>query len=275
MSGKKTVDLSNRVTELDLIRGICILGMAVDHAFAMTIFMLPSIFQNSEATYSIYKFGLQYWNSTPRLIIHLIGLSLFLLLTGVCCSFSRSNIKRGTKLLIVSVIFTVVTIIFMNIIGEQDEIVTFGVLHCIAVCLLLVGVLEKIKTNKWIYLAIGLVMIVVGVLFVKVINEHGDYYVSYSSESLWTLVPKIILGLSYAGADCIPLFPYGGVVFVGVFLGKQFYSEKKPLVFKNYHNNIVTILGRHTLVFYLVHLLIIVPIWVVVYLILGAKLTIF
>lgn len=275
MSRKKIVDLSKRVTELDLIRGICILGMAVDHAFAMTIFMLPSIFQNSEATYNIYQFGLKYWNSTPRMIIHLIGLSLFLLLTGVCCSFSRSNIRRGTKLLIVSVIFTIVTIIFMNLIGEQDEIVTFGVLHCIAVCLLVVGVLDKINTNKWVYLAIGLVMIVVGILFVTVINENGDYYVKYSSESLWTLVPKIILGLSYAGADCIPLFPYGGVVFVGVFLGRQFYSERKSLVFKSYHNNIVTMLGRHTLVFYLVHLLIIVPIWVVVYLILGAKLTIF
>lgn len=273
--GKKTIDLTNRVAELDVIRGLCILGMAVDHAFAMVVFMLPSIFQNSTSTYNIYTFGIEYWNSTFRMIIHMLGLSLFLLLTGVCCSFSRSNIKRGARLFAVSIAFSLVTVIFMNIIDEKDNMVFFGVLHCIAVSLLIIGLLEKIKTNKWIYLAIGVVMVAVGIIFVNVVNEFGDNTVSVSSESLWTLIPKCVIGLAYTGADCEPLFPYGGIIFIGVFLGKMIYKDKKSLIFKKYHNNFLTFVGRHTLIFYLVHLLVIVPIWVVVYLILGAKLTIF
>jgi len=272
---KKQKDLSGRATELDLIRGICILGMAVDHAFAMVLFVLPNIFQNSVKTYEIFQFSMSYWNSTFRLIIHILGLSLFLLLTGICCSFSRNNIKRGGKLLAVAMVITIASFALFTLVDSKDDIISFGVLHCIAISLLIVGLLEKIKTNKWVYLAIGIVVIVAGILFVNVINEHGEYTVSYSSESLFTLIPKVIVGLAYSGSDCEPLMPYGGIVFVGVFIGKMFYKDRKSLIFKQYHNNFVTMVGRNTLWFYVLHLLVIVPIWVVVYLLLGAKLTIF
>lgn len=273
--GRVKKDLSGRAAELDIIRGLCILGMAVDHAFAMVIFMLPNIFQQSVATYDITKFAYSYWNSPFRMFIHILGLSLFLMLTGICCTFSRNNLKRGAKLFAVAMLFTLASVVIMLIVDSTDDIVSFGVLHCISVCLLIIGLLEKANTNKWVYLAIGVVMVVVGILFINLVNENRDYTVSYSSESLWTLIPKTIVGLAYTGADCEPLFPYGGIVFIGVFFGKWLYKDRKSLLFKRYYNNPVTFFGRNTLWFYLLHLLVIVPVWIVVYLILGARLTIF
>ena len=67
-----------------------------------------------------------------------------------------------------------------ELINDPELMITFGVLHCIALSLILIGLLEKVTSNKWIYLAIGLIMVSIG-LYLHISPEYGNYqyYVMY------------------------------------------------------------------------------------------------
>lgn len=65
------------------------------------------------------------------------------------------------------------------------------------------------------------------------------------------------------------IFLYGGEIFIGVFLGKLLYKDRKSLFNFNYHNNVITFIGRHSLIFYFAHQIIITGLFFVILLIMG------
>jgi uncharacterized membrane protein len=141
-----------------------------------------------------------------------------------------------------------------------DITITFGVLHCIALSLLFIGLHEKFGTNKWAYLIIGCIMVILGsFIYVRSLaaSPTGSIYVSYSSDTFLNLFIKQIIGQVEVGGDSFAFFLYGGQIYVGVFLGKLLYPQRKSLLChipkcKNvkYHNNFLTLMGRNSLLFY-------------------------
>ena len=264
---EKLLQLNNRILELDLFRGIAVILMILDHFMYDIWGIMPMLFKDfpgngfSEA---LYDFSRWYWNWNAREIVRYIILFVFLGLTGVCCSFSKSNLKRGAKLLTVAYLLTVVTYIIGLVIDDPNMMITFGVLHCIAISLILIGLLEKFVKNKWCYLAIGIIMLMIGIII-----DQDAYFVSYEGNNIIVLTFKQMLGSVRCGSDCFPLFLNGGQIFIGVFLGKLLYEQRKSIFNAKYSNNPLTFVGRNSLVVYFAHQVILPVITALILLICG------
>ena len=89
------------------------------------------------------------------------------------------------------------------------------------------------------------------------------------------IVFETILVINSSGSDHFPIFLNGGQIFIGVFLGKLLYSNKQSLFKKaKYHNNVVTFVGRNSLIVYFAHQVILPVLAGLVLLILGYSLNI-
>ncbi len=244
--------LSNRITELDLFRGIAVILMIFDHLMFDLWGLFPSVFADYPARngfwWKVYETAYEYWFWDVRVLVRGVVVFVFLALTGICCSFSRSNVKRAGKLFIVALLMSAVTFAVGYAIGDLDIGILFGVLHCIAVTLFLVGLLEKLRADKLVYLSVGILMLAAGIYLGRSVP-----YISYGSIPTLQLLWRTVIGTAECGGDSFPLLLCGGQIMIGVFLGKWLYAKRKPLLFKKYKNNLLTFVGRHSLLVYVVH----------------------
>ena len=264
----KNISPKKRILEIDLLRGIAIIFMMFDH-FMYDIFgFLPEIFsdfpKNDGLSFNIYNFAKEYWRMDLRYFFRYVIIFIFMGVVGICASFSKNNIKRGTKLLGVSLILSLLTYILSLAMEDPTLLITFGTLHSISLSLLFVGILLRYVDNRFFYLGLGISMIVVGAFF-----EFNVKYMEFGDESLFLIILKQIIGLIECGGDTTPFLLNGGQVLVGVFLGKTFYKEKRSLLNKEYKNNVLTFIGRNALIIYFLHQIIIPVILSLLLMILG------
>lgn len=267
---EKSKKNKNRIIELDMMRGIAVLFMFFDHFMYDIAFFMKNIFVDYPGTDNFFatmaSLGNRYWYWDVRIAVREIILFVFLGLIGICCSFSKNNIKRGVKLLIASLVLTLATFIIGIIVDDLDIMITFGVLHCAALALILIGVLEKFIKNKWFYFAMAVVMITLGVYFY--VNCH---YAHYKDNTVWAIIFNQIIGTQQYGSDFFPFLLYGGEIFAGVFLGKLLYKDRTSLFKKEYKNNVITFIGRNSLLIYFAHQVVIGVLLFLIILIAGYK----
>lgn len=266
--------LKARVTEIDLIRGICVILMVIDHTFYDLFGVLPEIFYDYPPTEGFwrnaYNFSVDYWVCDARVVARFVVIAFFLVLTGICCSFSRSNLKRGLKLFGVAMLVTLVTFVAGKIMGDGELLITFGILHCISLAILLCSLIDVFTQNRYVYAVIGGLMIIVGIF----LSDFNEYYYS-DVPNVFVAVLRQIVGRGMFGSDSYSFLLFGGQVVLGVAAGKFLYPERKPLLFKKgYSDNVVTFIGRHALLVYVAHQLIIPVLLGLVLLICGFKLSI-
>jgi len=233
--------LSERFAELDLLRGIAILGMIFLHIlWDLDYFGIMPI--NNE----IYKFQ----KSIP---------ALFFLLVGICLVVSRNKkihlpsyderkydihlIMRGLKIFSLGMIITTTTLLFIT-----DRPIFFGVLHCIGVSIILSIPFLKIKPS---YTAIAGVMIIALGLTLNMFPMEDP------------TVVHLAAGLHQADVstytiDYFPLLPWFGITLLGVSLGNILYKDNKrrfplPDLSRFKPASIFSWLGKHSLAIYLLH----------------------
>ena len=116
---KSVLRLSKRIFEVDLLRGIVIWGMIIDH----TIFNFSDkgFFKD---VFNFHGYGTLGWveafrgfctpfyDSEFRIGVRLFGIFALFMLTGISSSFSKSNIRRGLLLTGFGVLITVILNIF-------------------------------------------------------------------------------------------------------------------------------------------------------------------
>ncbi len=244
----KADKLSKRVIELDLLRGVAVLLMILDHFMFDLWGLLPTFFRTYPE--NIADFAMKYWDWDVRTAIRTVVLFIFFSLTGVCSSFSRSNLKRGGKLMAVAMLLTLFTFIIGKIADYRNLTIVFGVLHCIALSLLCVGLTERLHWNRYVYLAVGVILWGIGIVISVRVDAH---LIGYGTEPFFPLLGKTILGFAQCGSDSFDFPTTCGQIFVGVFLGKWLYRERKSLFGKPYRNNPITFMGRHSLWVYFIH----------------------
>ena len=168
-----------------------------------------------------------------------IGVSLFILLSGIASNYSENNLKRGIKLFIIALLLTLVTYLFNN-----DYYIKFGILHFLGIAIILYHFYRHASYQELFAILIFAIFITG---YVQTTTVHSPYL-------FW-------LGLynrSFVSADYVPLFGFLTVFIIGNILGK--YLKAKKWYFNKLKANIFTFLGRHTLLIYLIHQPIIIAI---------------
>ena len=114
-----------RIELLDALRGFGVLVMVMHHILYDLIVFCGARFQ---------LFGNVIFDS-----LHYIAAGSFLVLAGISSRFSRSNVKRGVKLFLVAMCFTVVTSLPMI-----DLPIRFGVLHLLGASMVFYGLTAEV-----------------------------------------------------------------------------------------------------------------------------------
>ena len=221
--------MAKRIWELDVFRGICILGMVLVHFIYDLVELYGIIDWSYPAVFSFVKD----WGGV-----------LFLLLSGVCATLGSRSVRRGLIVFACGLVCTAVTA-GMYLLGFAGKyiIIWFGVLHCLGLCMILWAPLKKLPT--WALAVLGAVII-----------AAGFWTNGIRVECTW-LFP---LGLTYRGfssSDYFPLLPNLGFFLLGSVIGRTLYRKKETLLPQiNAESPVLKFLGfcgRQSLFIYLLH----------------------
>ncbi|NYT19615.1 MAG: DUF1624 domain-containing protein [Methanosarcinales archaeon] len=201
-------ELQERFWEIDLLRGIAIIMMVGFHLL-----------------YDINYLGAYEINlaTGPGFIIGRTTAILFIMIAGISLSISHSKsrkvydletgfikyTKRGLKIFLWGMVITAGSYIFL-----RDGVIVFGILHFIGAGIILAYPFLKYKTAD--------LMLAIPVI------ATGLWMQNHNIESTWLFW----IGLRYDGFhsyDYFPIFPWFGVLLIGIFLGNSLYpSHTRP-----------------------------------------------
>lgn len=230
--------MHTRYIEIDLLRTLAIILMIIFHIF-----------------FDLHAFyGLPIDPDTaPWLIVFGdIAKNLFLLLVGISFVISydrqvqrgatrkdirRKFIPRGLRIIGYGIIITIVTYLF-----DAQTYVRFGILHLIGVSILLLPFFVRIRWNT----PVALICIALGPL------------VASQSVSTSLLLPFGLMYPGFMSIDYFPLFPWFGVVLIGLVVGRFVYIDHqwrraKPYSPSQHWVRWLSFPGRHSLFLYLIH----------------------
>ena len=145
---KKKVKNSNRVWEIDYLRGFAIWGMIVDHFLFNFYDLYEYFFDNFRDGWAgkVQLFAFEYWVSDVRITFRLLGVILFVFLCGVSSSFSRNNYKRSFGLIALGGLITLFSYIFGIITDDMSWHIFISTLTGIGLCLLIYSLCETLFT---------------------------------------------------------------------------------------------------------------------------------
>jgi uncharacterized membrane protein len=228
--------LEGRFWELDLLRGCAVIMMVVFHlAYDLNYF----------GVYGLDMYS-GFWFYLAR-----ITAGTFILLVGVSLSLSSERarllgqqrlfiklLKRGLKIFALGLGITAATYLLI-----ANGFIVFGILHFIGASIILAYPFLNMKAQN---IIIGLIIIAVG-LYLQGMAVNFPWL-------LWLGLPP----RDFYTLDYIPLFPWFGVILIGIFIGNTFYGGYRrridPPDLSGYApTRFFILLGRISLPIYLIH----------------------
>jgi uncharacterized membrane protein len=223
-------DVSQRIWEIDFLRGLSIILVIGYH-----------LLYDLGAYVGIERFlGWSTDLSTPAWIVaqHFFA-GLFIVLSGTSSTLSRSNMRRGLRLLAVALIISAITYIY-----NPSEAIWFGILQLLAVSILFYGaVFEKAKA----------ITCALWGVFVLGLSAPLHFLKQGISIDFDWLLPIGIHSPGYSSFDYFPIIPWLGVFLIGAALGKSVYAPRKSLLPWRLPQTFVNAAGRHSLLIYILH----------------------
>ena len=227
----------DRLWEIDFLRGIAIILMIFFHI----IFDLNF--------YSITNFNI---SSGILFFIARLSATMFITIAGISLSISYSRVKnklnkkdilkkflkRGLKILLLGIFISFVTWFYI-----PEAFIIFGVLHFIGLSIILSQLFIRFR---YLNILFGLFFIIIG------------FFLRFFTFDFYFLLPLGFVPNNFWTVDYFPLFPWFGVILMGIFIGNFIYPDSK----RNY--NIVNLsknefilsicfLGRNSLFIYFLH----------------------
>jgi len=215
--------MTKRIQLIDALRGLAVVLMVIHHFLYDLVEFLGApgwLFSNP-----VFDF------------LHYIFAGLFILLSGVSSRFSRSNLKRGAKVLAIALVITLVTWL-------MKMPIRFGVLHLLGFCMVFYGLTHKI----WEELPAPLMPVLCLLLLVG--TALATAYWEPGVNFLW------MFGWTYPGfysADYFPIFPWLFVFLLGAWLGGPIRDGKFPRWFYTWSVPVFPAIGRKALWVYVLH----------------------
>ena len=219
-----------RIWEVDFLRGVSIILMVGYHL----------LFDLGEFRGVKSFLGFSTELTKPAWVVaEFFFAALFVVLSGISSTLSRSNVRRGLRLLAVSFLVTAVTFAF-----DSTQAVWFGILQCLAVSILIYGA-AFVNAGPGACAAWGGLVLALGAALPaakKALAVRFDW-----------LLPFGLHSPSFSSFDYFPLIPWLGVFLVGAALGKSVYAARRSLIPRRLPETFVNFAGRHSLLIYLVH----------------------
>jgi len=231
-----------RYVLLDELRGLAVIAMVVYHA----LFLLADVFGSPAGRALLYR----------AMPVQPFIAGTFILICGICCRLSHSNLKRGLRLLGLALLLTLSTYLltFFGI----NEVILFGVLHFLAVAVLLFCLLEKplakVPPLPQILLFAALFLATAHPLYNGPSGiGFGPWFLPFPRTDL---LPLFFLGFpsrALGSADYIPLIPWLFLFLAGTAIGTYARQGRFPAFFTKPRCAPLRWTGRHALVIYLLH----------------------
>jgi uncharacterized membrane protein len=220
----------SRIWEIDFLRGLAIILMVGYHfLFDLGEFSGIKRFLGFSTDLS----------SVAWTVAQFFFAGLFVVLSGTSSTLSRNNVRRGLRLLAVSLAVSVATYVF-----DPASAVYFGILQCLAVSMLIYGTAFE-KSAAVACAAWGAIVIGLGAalpILRKAVAIRSDW-----------LLPFGLYSPSFSSFDYFPLIPWFGIFLAGAVLGKSAYAAKRSLLPWRLPGTFVNAAGRHSLLIYIVH----------------------
>lgn len=230
-----------RFIEIDLLRTLAIVMMVTYHAVYDLAFF--------------YHVDLDPFSGKWLLLARSTAI-LFLLLVGISFVISwdrtrtrlptearrakvgaRKYLKRGLWVLSCGLLITIATYLW-----DPETYIRFGILHLIGVSVMLLPLFRRFR--EW------NILIAIPIIIFGISIDHYSLFTIHSS----LFLPFGFPPPHFTTLDYFPLFPWFGVVLIGLTLGDFLYIRPKRIPRPtNTFLNILSWPGKHALVIYLVH----------------------
>lgn len=238
MTADKKISSQNRIDFLDGLRGLSIIVIVIFH-------MLYDVgyFFNTDLGFFSERF--QY----P---IQLIFPAMFFIVSGICTAFSRNSVRRGAMLFLLGQAITIITSVFI-----PEEIIIFGVITFIG-CSMMIYEFIKHLLNRIPWRIVFIVSLLLYIVLFRV-SDHQQIFLFYKfididfPDNYNYLYP---IGIKYSGfysSDYFPIIPNIFLFIAGTALSRPINEKKFPKWFYRMKMPVFNIIGRKSLIIYIVH----------------------
>lgn len=256
-----------RVWELDFLRGVCIILMILDHLAMLIAFVFgPAWFGRylvgESATAEFCRWcDWFYFDSEARRVLHPLVLFVFFSISGISCTFSRSNFRRGGILAVLAIIYSLVTYALAEFLGMNDIVVNFGVLHFYAVCILAYALIDLLcrrseLVRSLVCVAIVLTVLLVYFLYTPPADTPTWLGIVFPAEDFWGNPSLFYDQAELSPGDLFTLIPNSAFFFTGAALAPVLYARRYSLLpfLDGKWNLPFNFVGKHSLWFFVLHL---------------------
>lgn len=216
---------------------MCIILVVIYHAFYSLVMIYG--YEQLNATFAVMR---RFQPILP---------ATFILLSGIAFQLSRSNVKRGLRLLAVAAVMMLALWVVM-----PSQMIWFGIIHFLAIMNIVLGLLKKYVDK--IPAVAGIILC--AVLFLLTYNIQLGYVGIDGALSLKLpetfystnlIAPLGFYSRGFSSSDYCPIIPWAFMFIIGTILGR--YVGKLPETLSREHIRPLAFVGRHTLIIYLVH----------------------
>lgn len=245
---RKPGAFEKRIHEIDFIRGFLIALVVIDHILCW-----------------FYQYGVdfptRYWISPQRAIIRFIALFLFVFISGVSTAFSKNNwVRAGQMLAFAGILYVgsaLLDYFLSDLIGTAIR-VEFNIIAVLAWSTLFYCFASG---KTWRSLVIGL--LISFLLSWYMVPNIKTYFVQHGiTPNLAPLFDPWSFNHGYA--DWMPLFPFIMFFFMGAIFSYFYYvpTKKSLIKYRGNWERPICFMGRHSLLIYAGHQLILIPVFV-------------
>jgi len=237
------MDELSRFAEIDVCRGIAILMMVLFHTIFDIRFFGISPINVETGFWRLFAYA------TATLFLLVVGMSLVVSHARAAKKMSgfplaKKFLVRGAGIFALGLLVTLATWVYL-----REGFIIFGILHLIGISVMLSPLFFRFKKYN---ILLGFACILIGLFVVSNMNWN----------SAGPILPLILLPLgihapAFWSVDYTPLFPWFGVVLVGLGSGEFLYGNgvrhfSAPRL-PDFFVISLSLLGRHSLVIYLAH----------------------
>ncbi len=236
-----------RIRFLDELRGLCVVLMVAYHALYVIgyLFGVPiarTLFDFFEPVQPFFA-------------------GLFVLICGISCHLSHNNLKRGLLLAGVAGLLTLAMWLAVSFgILDSSSYIWFGVLHCLAACILLYTLFQPTLRllPPWLGILIHTALLM---LCWHVPFDNGGYFgingifrlaVPAADANTPWLYPFGLCPV-YNASDYFPLIPWLFCFLIGTYIGVWAKNGQFPKALYRSRIPFLSTVGRHALIVYALH----------------------